>query len=183
MRICARWAGSAVLGVLAACVPPGEAPPVADAPKLLVTETDTLRELVRRFIREAGPAPRPLLSGAMIEGLEEWIRSDGEAVFGVGPADPPEAGRWKLTRRKNVIYAIWPMKDDELFLPATLTLPLATLQPWPGTTVRLLGHEKPVAGLVRDMIKKQLTFELPPDLALRPYRRPALILAFELDTR
>ena len=80
-------------------------------------------------------APQPngeLPAEAMrrIEGLGEWLRVNGEAIYGTRMAEPNEAGETAFTQKGDVVYAIVRRKEGE-------RLGERLLIPWTGEIGRI----------------------------------------------
>jgi alpha-L-fucosidase len=98
---------------------------------------------------------------ARLEGLGAWLRLNGEAIFGTRPWHVAEgtAGDGtplRFTRKEDALYALL------LGQPADGALALPGLRAAPGTTVRLLGRDEPVAwSQVGDAVELSLPGGLP----------------------
>jgi hypothetical protein len=197
MPTCARFA-SALLLLAAGCVtapapveaplpaepgyrriPPGTA---AGPGEELIPEGLDARAFVHRILDIRSRGFRGA-STNVAEAAQEWMEVHAEALDGTWPAAPAQADRWRFLRRGSVVFAALLRSADEAFLPATLVLPTAAFQPRPGTAPRVLGHAKGVTGITRDFAAGRLVCELSPDLALKPFSAPAIVLAIEIDPR
>lgn len=191
MSTCARWASS-LLVLAAGCGVPspaanpgfrlleaGAAPAAGE--EVLPADLEAL-PFVHRLIDIRARGKRAVCP-ALPDAARNWLQTNAEALEGVVPADPASEGRWRFLRRGSVVYAVLLRMEDELFLPATLAIPTAKFQPKPGSAPRILGQTRGITGITRDFVNGRLVCELSPDLALRTFREPALVLAIELDLR
>ncbi len=190
MRTCARWASSLLVLAAGCAVPPPadpgfrvlEAGAAPSAGEEVLSADLEAPAFVHRLI-DARARGKRVACPTIPPGARDWLQANAEALTDVVPAVPASDGRWRFLRRRDVVYALLLRMEDELFLPATLTIPTAAFQPRPGSAPRILGQARGISGFTRDFVKGQLVCELSPDLALRASREPALVLAIELDLR
>ena len=95
-----------------------------------------------------GPQPDGRLPiGAMrsCEGLGEWLRVNGSAIYGTRAVAPYEIGSIGFTKCGNTVNAILRLEEGE-------SLPVNTFIPWEGkkSNVRLLGAEEPIEAEILD---------------------------------
>ena len=84
-----------------------------------------------------GRLPRPAMEA--VEKLGEWLKDNGEAIYGTRLAEPNEQGTVAFTKKENVHYALVRLPEGEK-LTDTLLIP------WPHEARRLtlLGLEAPL---------------------------------------
>ena len=69
--------------------------------------------------------------------IGDWMQVNAEAIHGTRPIAPYKEGKVALTRKGSAIYAIYLADEGEDALPAQVQL--TSVQPKPGSVVRLLG--------------------------------------------
>jgi len=92
------------------------------------------------FLLNVGPQPDgelPALAVARLAAIGEWMKVNGEAIYGTRPIAPYKEGHVVFTRKGKVTYAIYLAEGENDGLPGKVTL--ASLKPAPGTKVHLLG--------------------------------------------
>jgi len=85
-----------------------------------------------------GPQPDGRLPGrAMkeIRGLGEWLRVNGDAIYGTRAADIARCGKVMFTKKADTLYALIPLEEGEE-LPDTVLIPLKSKP----REIRALGH-------------------------------------------
>ena len=98
------------------------------------------------LLLNVGPQPDGLLPAPALERLREmgeWLRVNGEAIYGTRPLAPYKEGRVAFTRRGDAAYAITLAEDEEERPPQRVAF--TGLRPAPGSAVYLLGVETPLA--------------------------------------
>ena len=76
-----------------------------------------------------GPQPDGRLpSGAIksVRGLGEWLKKNGEAIYGTRTVVPYKVDNLRYTKKANVVYVIYLCPEGST-LPATISFPYATL--------------------------------------------------------
>lgn len=98
-----------------------------------------------------GRLPRPAMEAA--EKLGEWLKDNGEAIYGTRMADPNEQGTVAFTKKGNVHYALVRLPEGEK-LTDTLLIP------WPheARKLTLLGLEAPLSF---ERVKEGLEVRIP----------------------
>jgi len=75
-----------------------------------------------------------------LEALGEWMRVNGEAIYGSRAIEPFVEGKIRLTQGKDgAVYAIYLAEEGEAELPGAVSM--TQLQPAPGAVVTLLGSD------------------------------------------
>jgi alpha-L-fucosidase len=70
--------------------------------------------------------------------IGEWMKVNGEAIYGTRPVAPYKEGKVCLTGKKDgTVYAVYLADPDEEDPPSKISL--STVQPAPGATVTMLG--------------------------------------------
>jgi alpha-L-fucosidase len=103
-----------------------------------------------------GPGPDGAWDDAAYDrlaALGDWMKVNGEAIYGTRPIAPYAEGKIRLTRGKDgSVYVMYLADEGETALPKYIAL--STIAPAPGATVTLLGTgrtlpwEKSGTGLV-----------------------------------
>ena len=99
-----------------------------------------------------GPQPNgELPEGAIreVKGLGNWLRINGEAIYGTRPAEIPQMDNVYFTQKGDVLYALIPLQEDEV-LTGTVKIPLErdVREITCLTTGETLTFEKTAGGLV-----------------------------------
>ena len=111
---------------------------------------------------------------ALLERLREmgeWLRVNGEAIYGTRPLAPYKEGRVAFTRRGDAAYAITLAEDEEERPPQRVAF--TGLRPAPGSAVYLLGVETPLAWRCDE---SGVTIDIPPAVREAPPCRHAWVL-------
>jgi alpha-L-fucosidase len=117
-------------------------------------EYKTPRELVHLLIDivakggnmllNIGPRPDgtlPQVAVARLDAIGRWMDVNGEAIHGTRPMAPYKEGQVALTRKGDVVYAIYLAQADEVAPPAKISVP--SLKPRSDAKIHLLGvHDK-----------------------------------------
>ena len=101
------------------------------------------------FLLNVGPQPDGELPPTAISRLREigdWMKINGEAIYGTRPVAPYKEGRVALTRRGATVYALYLPEagadGGSAGLPERITL--SSVRPREGSAIRLLGARKPL---------------------------------------
>ncbi len=96
-----------------------------------------------------GPQPDGRLPiGALrsAEGLGNWLKVNGSAIYGTRPAEPYEIGSFAYTKKGNTVNILYRLAEGE-------TLPNSSFLPWNGgkpENVRILGKDAPIQAEVQE---------------------------------
>ena len=107
-----------------------------------------LVEIVSRggnLLLDIGPDADGRLPGAAVDRLREigeWMRFNGEAVYGTRPVAPYREGRLRFTRRGEAVYLIH--RADLAQVRPPREIEVSCLRPAPGAEVTLLGTGLPL---------------------------------------
>ncbi len=126
------------------------------------------------LLLNVGPQPDGLLPAPALERLREmgeWLRVNGEAIYGTRPLAPYKEGRVAFTRRGDAAYAITLAEDEEERPPQRVAF--TGLRPAPGSAVYLLGVETPLAWRCDE---SGVTIDIPPAVREAPPCRHAWVL-------
>ena len=108
--------------------------------------------------------------------IGDWMQVNSDAIHGTRPIAPYKEGKVALTRKGDAVYAIYLADEGKDALPAQVQL--TSIQPKPGSTVRLLGSQQPLHW--RSEAGK-LTIEVPESLQKTPPGDHAF--TFKIETR
>ncbi len=95
------------------------------------------------FLLNVGPQPDgqlPVAAQQRMKEIGEWLRVNGEAIYGTRPIAPYKEGQVVFTQKHGRVYAIYLTKTENERLPAQVTF--STLKPKPGSKVEMLGERK-----------------------------------------
>ena len=95
------------------------------------------------FLLNVGPQPNgelPAAAQQRMREIGEWLKVNGEAIYGTRPMPPYKTGQVVFTQKKNQVYAIYLTKSESEPLPAEITF--SGFTPLPGTKAKLLGVRK-----------------------------------------
>jgi alpha-L-fucosidase len=108
-----------------------------------------------------------------LEELGDWMKFNGEAIYGTRPVAPYQEGRVRFTQKGDAVYLIYLARIAQLRPPRQVTV--SSIQPAEGAEVTLLGKDIPLewekkgSGVVID-IPDHISHRLRGD---RPYCRHA----------
>jgi alpha-L-fucosidase len=132
------------------------------------------------FLLNVGPQPDGQLPDAAVQRMNEmgdWMRVNGEAIYGTRPIAPYKEGNVVFTRKGRNAYAIYLTAKEGEGMPANIVF--SGLRPVPGSKVKLLGVKKTLswqtdaAGLT--------TVAVPASIVKSPPCQHAFVLRFELS--
>ena len=131
------------------------------------------------FLLNVGPQPDGQLPPEAEQRMKEigdWMRVNGEAIYGTRPVPPYKDGQTVFTRKGNRVYAIYLTKTENEALP--LEVAFSSLHPKPGSSVRLLGVGQALSWQSRG---SQTVIEIPEAVTKSPPCRHAFAFEFEPD--
>jgi alpha-L-fucosidase len=131
------------------------------------------------FLLNVGPQPDGQLPAVALSRLKEigdWMRVNGEAIYGTRPIAPYKDGQVVFTRKGHTVYAIYLAKSEGDPLPEQVKF--LGLNPKPDSEVHLLGLKQPLAW--RTDAAGGITIELPPAVRKSPPSQHAIALKFEI---
>lgn len=97
------------------------------------------------FLLNVGPQPDgtlPVVAQQRMKEIGDWLKVNGEAIYGTRPVAPSRQGRMVFTRKDRKAYAIYVTQKEGDGLPDQVRL--SSLRPEPGSKVHLLGVRKPL---------------------------------------
>lgn len=118
------------------------------------------------MLLNVGPDADGQLPPAAVSRMQEmgdWLRINGDAIYGTRPVAPYRTGPFAFTRRGDSTFAIYLAPEGSTALPAVLSIP--GHRPRTGSAVRMLGSARKLAARWSD---GALQVELPRELAGNP---------------
>ncbi|SPE51195.1 Alpha-L-fucosidase [Verrucomicrobia bacterium] len=97
------------------------------------------------FLLNVGPQPDgelPAVAQQRMKEMGEWLKVNGEAIYGTRPVAPYKEGQVVFTKKGKSVYAIYVTKTEGDCLPEQVTL--SSIKPVAGTKIHLLGVRKPL---------------------------------------
>ncbi len=116
------------------------------------------------FLLNVGPDPNGELPEPAVQRMREigqWMRVNGDAIYGTRPVPPYKSGRVCLTRKANTAYAIYLAEDGQTAPPERIQVPTVHS----AKSVRLLGSDAAVEWKVVD---DGLAIAVPPSIRQSP---------------
>lgn len=108
--------------------------------------------------------------------IGDWMQINSEAIHGSRPIAPYKEGKVALTRKGDAVFAIYLADEGKDALPAQVEL--TSVQPKPGSQVRLLGSQQPLRWRSE---AGRLTIEVPESLQKSPPGHHAF--TFKIEAR
>jgi alpha-L-fucosidase len=130
------------------------------------------------FLLNVGPQPDgtlPLAAQQRMKEMGDWLRANGEAIFGTRPIAPYKEGQIAFTQKNGNVYAIYLPRKEGDGLPVRITLSSFKIKP--GSKVHLLGVRKPLEW--EDEPKKTTTIKMPGWLLQNPPCQHAFVFRFQ----
>ncbi len=130
------------------------------------------------FLLNVGPQPDGELPAAAVERMKEmgeWLKVNGEAIYGTRPVAPYKDGQVVFTKKGRTIHAIYLTSKEGEGLPARVSF--GTLKPVPRSKVHLLGARKALEWQTEG--SDRTTIEIPPGLQHKPPCQHAFVFKFE----
>lgn len=97
------------------------------------------------FLLNIGPGPDgdfDPIAYERLKGIGEWMRINGEAIYGTKPVKPYHETKMAFTQKDGHVYAFYLPDEDEKQLPAGISI--SSMQPSTGSQVFLMGYAKPL---------------------------------------
>jgi alpha-L-fucosidase len=119
------------------------------------------------FLLNVGPQPDgqlPAEAVARLEQIGDWLKVNGESIYETRPIAPYKQGKIVFTHRGKDVYAIYLAPEDDDKLPPQITF--SAFKPAPGSTVRMLGSERPLAWHIDPSGETRI--DLPADVVASP---------------
>jgi alpha-L-fucosidase len=132
------------------------------------------------FLLNVGPQPDGKLPEAAQQRMSEigdWLRINGAAIYGTRPISPYKEGQVVFTHKRKIVYAVYLTSSEDEGLPDKVIFSSIKLRP--GSSVRMLGWDKPLRWSVRDA--GRITIEVPEALAKKPPSRYAFAFQMEVE--
>jgi alpha-L-fucosidase len=130
------------------------------------------------FLLNIGPQPDGRMPEVVLDRLREigdWMRVNGEAIYGTRPIAPYKEGSVAFTCKGRTIHAIYLPEAEGGGLPERVVL--TALRPAAGSTVRMLGVREPLAWSVDD--QGRAVIDIPASVRQSPPCRHAFVFQFE----
>lgn len=126
------------------------------------------------LLLNVGPDPDgrfPETAVQRLDAMGQWMKINGEAIYGTRALAPYKIGRTCLTKKGTTIYLIYLANEDEVSPPLKLQMPVIAN----GGAVRMLGSETPIHYAFNP--KSGLTIELPESIRRNPPCEHAWVFA------
>ncbi len=108
--------------------------------------------------------------------IGDWMKVNGEAIYGTRPIAPYQDGNVSFTRKGDTVYAIYVTKREADGMPERISF--SALRPAAGSEVRLLGAREPPAWQAD--ASGRTTIEVPAAARKAPPCRDAFVVRFTL---
>jgi alpha-L-fucosidase len=133
------------------------------------------------FLLNVGPQPDgelPALAVARLKDIGDWMKVNGEGIYGTRPIAPYKEGQVVFTQKGKTVYAIYLAKNEGDSLPKEVSF--SSLEPAPGTTVHLLGVRTSLKWATR--ADGTTTIEVPANVVKTPPCEHAFVFRFQRPT-
>ncbi len=130
------------------------------------------------FLLNIGPDANGELPGAALSRLHEigdWIKVNGEGIYGTRPIAPYKEGKIAFTQKGNFVYAFYLADSETTILPSEISL--TTFQPVTGSQIFLMGYKKPLNWKAKN---NGVVIEIPKALQTTPPCKNAWCLKIKL---
>jgi len=131
------------------------------------------------FLLNIGPNPDgelPAVALSRLKELGDWMKINGEAIYGSRPISPYKDGQIAFTRHGETAYAIHLTEKEQDGLPEKISF--SGLKPEPGSSINMLGVENALQWQTDDSGKTVI--EIPESIMQSPPCDHAFVLRFSL---
>jgi alpha-L-fucosidase len=131
------------------------------------------------FLLNVGPDANgelPVIAQSRLRDMGDWIKVNGEGIYGTRPIAPYKEGKIAFTQKGNFVYAFYLADSVETKLPSEISL--TTFQPVAGSKLFLMGYRKPLNWKV---INKGVVIDIPKELQAAPPCKNAWCLKFKIS--
>ena len=112
-----------------------------------------------------------------LKGIGEWMKVNGEGIYGTVTNDIYESGNWRFTKRRKdkSVYAFYLPAENEINISKQILLP--QLKPLIKSKIYLLGYDKPIKW---QAAQDGINITIPGEISEKLKSQPAL--AFKVQT-
>ncbi len=131
------------------------------------------------FLLNVGPQPDgqlPAMTLVRLKEIGDWMKVNGEAIYGTRPIAPYKDGQVVFTRNNQTVYAIYLIRNESGSLPAQIKF--RVLSPPSDSQVYVLGVKKPLAWRIES--SGGITIDLPPAVRKSPPCQHAITPKLEI---
>lgn len=131
------------------------------------------------FLLNVGPQPDGELPDVALSRLKElgdWMKINGEAIYGSRPIPPYKDGQIAFTRHGETGYAIYLTEEEKDALPAKISF--SGLRPEPGSNIHMLGATDALEWQIDD--SGNTVVEIPESIVQSPPYNHAFVLRLSL---
>jgi len=131
------------------------------------------------FLLNIGPNPDgelPAVALSRLKELGDWMKINGEAIYGSRPISPYKDGQIAFTRHGETAYAIHLTEKEQDGLPEKISF--SGLKPEPGSSINMLGVKNALQWQTDDSGKTVI--EIPESIMQSPPCDHAFVLRFSL---
>lgn len=132
------------------------------------------------FLLNIGPSPEGEFAPEALDrlrGIGEWMKVNGEAIYGTRPIAPYKEAKTCFTARPDgTVHAIYLADEDEAAPPSKIML--TSISPAAGSAVQMLGVREPVRW---EKVGKGALLTLPASALAKPPCRHAWVFRFKAE--